>query len=201
MRMCANTWGLDIMSRERHDRFARLSKAVADKRDQSAFSELFGYFSPRVKSYFIQLGADPEQAEDLTQDVMSVLWHKAHLFDPTKSSLSTWLFRVARNRRIDVLRRDRSGLIDVHDPIFIPPEPASPDEIVEVDQRDENVRRALSLLQDKHADIIRMSFFLGLSHSQISEKCDLPLGTVKSRIRVAFQKLRETLEVDVDDPI
>lgn len=188
------------MGRELHERFARLTKAVAEDRDQIAFSELFNYFSPRVKSYFIQLGADPEQAEDLSQDVMSVLWHKAHLFDATKSSLSTWLFRVARNRRIDVLRRDKSGMIDVNDPIFIPPEPTAPDELVEVDERDENVRRALSLLQDKHAEIIRMSFFLGMSHSQISEKCELPLGTVKSRIRVAFQKLRETLETDPDDP-
>jgi RNA polymerase sigma factor (sigma-70 family) len=94
------------------------------------------------------------------------------------------------------LRRDRSALIDVNDPIFVPPEPIAPDEYVEEEQRDENVRRALALLQDKHADIIRMSFFLGLSHSQIAERSGLPLGTVKSRIRVAFQHLRETLETD-----
>lgn len=184
------------MSKNLHGRFAELTRAVAADRDQKAFAELFDYFSPRIKSYFLQLGANSEQAEDMSQDVMAVLWHKAHLFDPSKSSLSTWLFRVARNRRIDLLRRDKSAMIDVNDPIFVPPEPAAPDEIMEEDQRDENVRRALALLQDKHADIIRMSFFLGLSHSQISEQSGLPLGTVKSRIRVAFQKLRETLEED-----
>lgn len=188
------------MGRDQHDHFAKLTKAVATNRDQRAFAELFDYFSPRIKSYFIQLRATPEHAEDMSQDVMSALWHKAHLFDPSKSSLSTWLFRVARNRRIDLLRRDRSALIDINDPIFIPPEPISPDDYVEEEERDENVRRALALLQDKHADIIRMSFFLGLSHSQISERSGLPLGTVKSRIRVAFQKLRETLDNDIGPP-
>lgn len=188
------------MGRDQHGHFAKLSNAVAVNRDQKAFAELFDYFSPRIKSYFIQLGAVPEQAEDMSQDVMSALWHKAHLFDPSKSSLSTWLFRVARNRRIDLLRRDRSALIDINDPIFVPPEPISPDDYVEEEERDEHVRRALALLQDKHADIIRMSFFLGLSHSQIAEKSGLPLGTVKSRIRVAFQKLRETLEGEIGSP-
>lgn len=182
------------MVRDQHDRFAKLSAAVANNRDQTAFAELFDYFSPRIKSYFVQLGASRDQAEDMSQDVMAVLWHKAHLFDPSKSSLSTWLFRVARNRRIDLLRRDKSALIDEKDPIFVPPEPIAPDEFVEEEERDRKVRRALALLQDKHADIIRMSFFLGLSHSQISDKTGLPLGTVKSRIRIAFQNLRSTLE-------
>lgn len=184
------------MSKNLRGRFAELTRAIATDRDQKAFAELFNYFSPRIKSYFLQLGAKAEHAEDMSQDVMSVLWHKAHLFDSSKSSLSTWLFRVARNRRIDLLRRDKSAMIDVSDPIFIPPEPTPADEVIEEDQRDESVRKALALLHEKHADIIRMSFFLGLSHSQISEKSGLPLGTVKSRIRVAFQKLRESLEED-----
>lgn len=184
------------MGKNLHGRFAELTRAIAADRDQTAFAELFNYFSPRIKSYFLQLGANAEHAEDMSQDVMSVLWHKAHLFDSSKSSLSTWLFRVARNRRIDLLRRDKSALIDINDPIFIPPEPTPPDEAIEEDERDKNVRKALALLHDKHADIIRMSFFLGLSHSQISEQSGLPLGTVKSRIRVAFQKLRESLEQD-----
>lgn len=184
------------MSKNLRGRFAELTRAVATDRDQKAFAELFNYFSPRIKSYFLQLGANAEQAEDMSQDVMSVLWHKAHLFDSTKSSLSTWLFRVARNRRIDLLRRDKSALIDINDPIFIPPEITPPDEAIEEGERDENVRKALALLHGKHADIIRMSFFLGLSHSQISEQSGLPLGTVKSRIRVAFQKLRVSLEED-----
>jgi RNA polymerase sigma factor (sigma-70 family) len=97
------------MSNEMKERLVRLAEAVAERRDQAAFAELFDYFAPRIKSYLQRLGMEPGQAEELTQEVMIVLWHKAGLFDPAKSSLATWLFRIARNRRIDAFRRDQVG--------------------------------------------------------------------------------------------
>lgn len=182
------------MSNEMKERFAHLAKAVAISRDKQAFAELFDHFAPRIKSYLCQLGMQPSQAEELTQDVMIVLWHKAALFDPAKSSLSTWLFRVARNRRIDALRRDRSGLLDPDDPALQPAQPEPADELVAAEERDERVRKAMLELPDEQAVLVRQAFFLGRSHSQIAEATGLPLGTVKSRIRLAFSRLRRSLE-------
>jgi len=185
-----------LMSNEMKERLARLAAAVAERRDQTAFAELFDYFAPRIKSYLLRLGMESGQAEELTQEVMIVLWHKAALFDPVKSSLSTWLFRIARNRRIDVFRRDKSALLDADEPALQPSQPESADEIVEAEERDERVRKAMLDLPEEQAVLVRQAFFLGRSHSQIAEDTGLPLGTVKSRIRLAFSRLRRSLEED-----
>jgi len=187
------------MSNEIKERLTHLAAAVAVSRDQKAFAELFDYFAPRLKSYLQRLRMEPSQAEELTQEVMIVLWHKAALFDPAKSSLATWLFRVARNRRIDALRRDRSGLLDPNDPALQPSQPEAADDLIEAEERDERVRKAMLDLPEEQAVLVRQAFFLGLSHSQIAEDTGLPLGTVKSRIRLAFSRLRRSLEADDGD--
>lgn len=175
---------------------ARLAARVAAHRDRAAFEALFDHFAPRVNGYLQRLGMERGQAEDLAQEVMSVLWHKAHLFDPAKSSLATWLFRVARNRRIDLLRRDKSHRLDPNDPIFEPDAPEPADEAVDGARRDIRVRLALKDLPAEQIELVRLAFFIGLTHSQIAERTGLPLGTVKSRIRLAFSRLRKTLEAD-----
>ena len=185
-----------LMSSELHKNFALLAASVAESRDKKAFGELFDYFAPRVKAYLRGLNLDDSAAEDLAQEVMIVLWHKAHLFDPSKSSLGTWLFRVARNRRIDVIRREKSGLLDPDEPMLQPSGVEPADEMMDADQRDERVRLAMASLPDEQIELVRMAFFLGLSHSQISDRTGLPLGTVKSRIRLAFGRLRKILEGD-----
>lgn len=185
------------MNAELNARFARLARAVADDRDKAAFAELFDHFAPRIKSYLQRLGMENAQAEELTQEVMIVLWHKAALFDAAKSSLATWLFRVARNRRIDALRRDKSGLLDETDPALQPARPEAVDDLIGADQRDERIRHAMRQLPSEQLELIRLAFFIGLSHSQIADETGLPLGTVKSRIRLAFGRLRKAIE---DDP-
>ena len=187
------------MASEQKERFALLAAAVATRRDQTAFAELFDYFAPRLKSYLMRLNMDSGQAEEMTQEVMIVLWHKAGLFDPAKSSLATWLFRIARNRRIDAIRRDRSGLLDPDDPALHPSAPEAADDIVEAEERDERVRMAMAELPEEQADLVRQAFFYGKSHSQIAEETGLPLGTVKSRIRLAFSRLRRALEATGED--
>lgn len=190
------------MNAELNARFGRLVHAIAADRDKAAFSELFDYFAPRIKAYLQRLGMEPSQAEELTQEVMIVLWHKAGLFDASRSSLATWLFRVARNRRIDALRRDRSGTLDENDPSLHPMPVELPEEAIAAEQRDERIRRAMATLPPEQLELVRMAFFLGHSHSRIAEETGLPLGTVKSRIRLAFGRLRSVLEsdpgVDVD---
>lgn len=179
-----------------HAKFAALAVRVAEDRDKAAFSELFDYFAPRVTAYLLRLGLSKMEAEEVAQEVMIVLWHKVHLFDAKKSSMGTWLFRVARNRRIDLHRRDRSALLDPHDPIFQPSGEAPADEEMDANLRDERVRRALSVLNADQLELINQAFFMGKTHSVIADETGIPLGTVKSRIRLAFKKLREELERD-----
>lgn len=173
---------------------AALAKAVAQSRDRAAFARLFDFFAPRLQAYLIRQGADAALAEEITQDTMTTLWRKSELFDPAKSSLSTWLYRIARNRRIDLLRRDRSTLTEPDDPVFDLPDDTDIEGDMDAAQRDEAVRIAMSSLPDEQLSLVRLAFFEGLSHSEISEQTGLPLGTVKSRIRLAFTRLRRTLE-------
>jgi RNA polymerase sigma-70 factor, ECF subfamily len=178
------------------ERFALLATRVACERDRVAFCELYDYFAPRLTSYLLRLNLERGQAEELAQEVMLVLWQKAALFDATKSSLSTWLFRVARNRRIDLKRRDKSALLDPDDPVFQPEAPEAADTGMDARQRDAGVRAAMDELPDEQRELIVLAFFNGLSHSEIAKKTDLPLGTVKSRIRLAFARLRKAIDAD-----
>lgn len=175
---------------------ARLAGRVAIERDQSAFAFLFDHFAPRINAYLRRLGLEEAQAEEITQEVMVTLWHKASLFDPGKSSLSTWLFRIARNRRIDAARRDKSGALDPDDPMLQPQADPLPDAGLDAELREERVRAAMSELPPEQFETIRLAFFLGYSHSRIAEETGLPMGTVKSRIRLAFGRLRSVLETD-----
>jgi RNA polymerase sigma-70 factor (ECF subfamily) len=176
------------------DFFADLVELVARSRDRSAFARLFDHFAPRINAYLLRLGTDNGSAEELTQEVMVTLWRKAELFDRTKSSVATWLFRIARNRRIDAVRRDRLADLDPEDPALHPSAPEDADDSLSAAQREERVRIALRELPGEQVDLIKLAFFQGLSHSQIADRTGLPLGTVKSRIRLAFSRLRKHLE-------
>jgi len=173
-----------------------LAGSVAHERNRQAFEELFDFFAPRINAYLRRLGLDPAGAEEICQDVMVTLWHKAALFDPAKSSLSTWLFRIARNRRIDLARRDKGDSLDQDDPMLQPePEPL-PDAGLDSVVREDKVRAAMSQLPPEQYEVIRFAFFLGYPHSRIAEETGLPMGTVKSRIRLAFARLKTILEQD-----
>jgi RNA polymerase sigma factor (sigma-70 family) len=168
--------------------------AVAERRDREAFARLFDHFAPRLNGYLLRLGTDATTAEEITQEAMVTLWRKAALFDPTKSSATTWLYRIARNRRIDLKRRDRLDFLDTQDPVLEPADDTDLDRQVDQGQREEAVRAALKSLPEEQLFLVRLAFFDGLSHSQISERTGLPLGTVKSRIRLGFTRLRRALE-------
>lgn len=175
--------------------FPDLMRRVANGRDQAAFTVLFDFFAPRIKSYLMKLGLNDMLAEENTQEVMIILWHRASQYDPAKAALSTWLFQIARNRRIDALRRDKSSLIDLNDPMLVPEPPLQQDREYEDHERDTQVRDSMKGLPTEQSELVRMAFFLGKSHSEISADTGLPLGTVKSRIRLAFRHLRQHLEI------
>lgn len=183
-------------------RHAAWLEAVANSQDRAAFAELFNHFGPRVKAYLMRLGSDDTMAEEVAQDVMVTVWRKAALFDRTKSSAATWLFRVARNRRIDMLRRKRTINVDTETMVIEDENLPDPNETLDEDKRQARIRKALAQLPEQQLQLVELAFFTELSHSQIAEETGLPLGTVKSRIRLAFGRLRRVLEEDdqVDAP-
>jgi RNA polymerase sigma-70 factor (ECF subfamily) len=167
--------------------------SVGTHADRTAFVALFGYFAPRVKSYLLRLGASPAQAEDLAQEAMLAMWRKAALFDPSKASASTWIFAIARNLRIDVIRRERRPQFDPNDPAFVPDEEAAPDVQMVRDDDDARVRDVLAQLSPDQAQVVQLSFYADKPHSQIAQELGLPLGTVKSRLRLAMGKIRAAI--------
>lgn len=174
-------------------RLNNLVRAVAQDADKTAFRELFDHFAPRVKGYLMRLGASAAVAEDLAQDVMMTLWRKAAQFDSEKASASTWVFTIARNLRIDAIRRERRPEIDVDDPTLAPSIERSSDENLDWAKAEERLREALVRLPREQARVIELSFLADKPHSAIAQELGLPLGTVKSRIRLAMAQLRSAL--------
>ena len=170
--------------------FNSLILRIAASSDRSAFAELFQHFAPRVKSYGLRLGAAEAAAEELAQDTLLTVWRKAAQFDPARASASTWIFTIARNLRIDAIRRER--------PAPPPEDDADPQPLADAQlwgaQQDGRVRKALGALPPEQLEVIRLSFFSEAPHSAIAETLGLPLGTVKSRLRLAMIRLRTLLE-------
>ncbi len=182
------------LSEGERDRFADLMEAVAIHKDKAAYGELFAYYGPRVKAYLMRLGADNALAEELAQDVMVTVWRKADLFDRTQASVSTWLFRMARNKRIDAIRRTTKPELDPNDPLLLPSAPPAADQLITGAERDQLVRAAIVDLPEEQRQLLHQAFYDGLSHREIAEQTGTPLGTVKSRLRLAFLKLRSKLD-------
>ncbi|MFD1703859.1 sigma-70 family RNA polymerase sigma factor [Methylopila henanensis] len=175
---------------------ADLVERVARSQDREAFAELFDHYAPRLSAYLQRLGADSAVAEEVAQDAMVALWRKAGLFDRQKSSVGTWLYRIARNRRIDLMRRARGQTVDLEDAVSPIDDAPQPDAALDASEREGFVRRAMATLPPEQFNLVRLAFFEGRSHSEIAESEGLPLGTVKSRIRLAFSRLRRRLETD-----
>jgi len=178
-----------------------LLTAVGASHDREAFTLLFDHFVPRVQAQMVRLGLAPMAAEDVTQDVMETIWRKAHLYDPHKSAAVTWIFHIARNRRIDIGRRNREHCTMAEDFFDLPDPAESSDDCLDAAQREECVRAALIALPQEQIALVRLAFFEGLSHSAIARRLKLPLGTVKSRLRLAFARLRRALlDAGVTEP-
>ena len=176
------------------DRLAALVEAVARGRDRAAFAELFRHFAPRVKSYLLRQGADDGTAEEVMQEALLMVWRRAETYDRRQATVSTWLFTIARNKRIDRIRREKRPEFDPTDPLLVPEPEAPPDQAHDAGQAEDRLRAALATLPPEQAELVRTAFFQDLSHRDIATARNLPLGTVKSRIRLALEKLRKALE-------
>jgi RNA polymerase sigma-70 factor (ECF subfamily) len=166
---------------------------IARDRDAQAFRKLFELYGPRIRALMMRQGADAAAAEDIAQEALLTVWRKAHLFAAHKGSAATWIYAIARNLRIDRLRR-QPPTQDLPGEVFeIPSDDDLPDETLNRDQQRERIRKVLETLPPEQYEVVRLSYIEGLSHNEIAGALGAPLGTVKSRMRLAYEKIREAL--------
>ena len=164
-------------------------EAIASRRDREAFGVLYRRFAPRVRAYLLRRNADAATATDVTQDVMLTIWRKADSYDSSRASAASWVFTIARNRYIDRIRRQRRPEPEPEESVV--PSDRAPDREVDAARRHAEVRDAIAELPREQRDLIFMAYMEGRSQSDIASAMGLPLGTVKSRFRLAMKKLRE----------
>ena len=175
------------------DEAAACMARIVATRDREAFKTLFLTFAPKVKGYLLRHGAGSVQAEELAQETMLTVWRKAEQYDAARAPVSAWIFTIARNLRIDVLRKERSALTYA---LCAPPaeeEPASPEIESQLVEREVRLREAVQGLPADQMEVVRLSFFSDKPHGEIARDLSLPLGTVKSRLRLAVARLRKAL--------
>lgn len=171
-------------------------RALAERQDREAFGRLFAHFAPRVKRYLMQGGSPEAQAEDLAQEALAIVWRKAALFDPAQAAASTWIFTIARNLRTDALRRRRGeepGEENFDFDLLEAPQPALDDDL-HAARMGEQLRGAMAKLPPEQAQVLRLSYYDDEPHARIAAQLGIPLGTVKSRMRLAVAQLRRLLE-------
>jgi len=181
-----------VTSTKRNDNhWVACVRAVARDQDQAAFAELFRHFAPRVKAFLIKSGADDSLAEECMQDVMATLWQKAGFYDPARASVATWIFTVARNRKIDMLRRYARP--EPEDLPWGPEDEPDQADALALQEDSDKLAEAIRRLPEKQRTLIERAYFGDLTHSEIAAETGLPLGTIKSRIRLALERLRRAM--------
>ena len=163
-----------------------LLKRIAKDRDETAFSEIFDYIAPKINAYYIKHNLSSELAEELTQEVLSTIWIKAELYNSEKSKFITWSFTIARNKKIDFYRKNLKKVSndDVRD--FLYENDKSNDYEIE-----STINKITEELDQNQKKLIKMSFFEQKSHKNIAAELEIPLGTVKSRIRATLSKMQK----------
>lgn len=173
------------------DDFVDSLKRIASSEDEGAFRHVFNHFAPRVKSFLMRSGCEEAIAEEITQEAMATVWHKAALFDPSRASVSTWIFTIARNRLIDAKRKQKRPEPELllNEPDHYP----NQEDIFTLQQEATQLGKAISELPETQKEILIAAFYGDMSHMEVAEKTGLPLGTIKSRIRLALTRLRKTM--------
>ena len=175
-----------------YSELSKLMVKIRDNRDQIAFSQLFDFLAPKINSYYLQNGLIKDNAEELTQEVMSTIWSKSELYDATKASISTWVFAIARNKKVDYFRKNTTKSLNEEDVREFLYEENNKYSVHESEIKDQ-VSRINKELNKEQRKIIKMNFFENKSHKKIAEELEIPLGTVKSRIRHILTKMQRLL--------
>ena len=168
-------------------------RAIAERADRRAFVTLFMQFAPKVKAQLMRMGMPASRADELAQEAMLTVWRKAASYDAQAGSPAAWIFTIARNLRIDAVRRERNPAAAA-DPLADMPPPATADALFDTAQRSQRLRAAIASLPDEQAEVLRLSFYEDRPHAEIERALGIPLGTVKSRLRLAMGRLRAMLK-------
>jgi RNA polymerase sigma-70 factor, ECF subfamily len=170
-----------------------LAQVKAGRCEQS-FNRLYEYYSPRLRGFLRQKGVPDRISQEITQEVMASVWEKAHQFDPRCANASTWIFTIARNRYVDLVRKERRSDVDLNDPLLAGDAPAPADAELTREDEQRSLKDALAELPEAQAKIVSMIYIDGMKQTDVAERLDIPLNTVKSRLRLALQKLRSAME-------
>jgi len=171
------------------------SQLLADfsvSRDRTAYVRLFQHFAPKIKAYIMRLGLVESTADELMQETMLAVWNKAHLYNRSKAAASTWIFTLARNQSIDWMRRQKYPEYELEEWHLGEDDSDAGEQSVLSDR----MEKAIKTLPEAQAQVIYMSFFEGRSHQEIADRIGIPLGSVKSRIRLASEKLKLVWRAD-----
>ena len=167
-----------------------LIRRISENRDELAFSEIFNFIAPKINAYYLKNNLNSEQAEELTQEVLSTIWLKAELFNPEKSKFTTWSFTIARNKKIDFYRKSIKNDVNEDDIRGILYEKNKSDDF----ETESVINKIIEELDQNQRKLIKMSFFEQKSHKNIAAELEIPLGTVKSRIRSTLNKMQKYIQ-------
>jgi RNA polymerase sigma-70 factor (ECF subfamily) len=168
-------------------------EAIAERKSRDAFTHLFNHMAPRIKAYCLKRGASPAEAEETAQETMIQVWRRAGQYDPARAAATTWIFTIARNKRIDLFRKEQHPEVTADDLVQSMSDPVDAEGRIEQAQTGETLAQKIRDLSPDQAEVIHKAFFEDKTHQVISEELDVPLGTVKSRIRLALTKLRSSM--------
>tara|TARA_Y100000589_G_scaffold330020_1_gene378390 strand:- start:988 stop:1611 length:624 start_codon:yes stop_codon:yes gene_type:complete len=186
----------DTISVNTDDELTLSVELIGKNQDKLAFNNIFRYFAPRLKSFLIKAGSTDSQAEEVIQEVMIAVWTKSSTYDSSKSSVSTWIYTIARNKRIDKIRKEKRHYLSESDEgLEIPVDSTQEKEIFSA-QISNSLNNYMSNLPEEQSKLLKLSYFYNKTHADISEELKIPLGTVKSRIRLALTKMRHLVEVN-----
>ena len=186
----------DSFSANTNDDLALCVELIGKNQDKLAFNSIFKYFAPRLISFLVKAGSTDTQAEEVIQEVMIAVWTKSSTYDSNKSSVSTWIYTIARNKRIDKIRKEKRHYLSESDEGLEIPVDSTQEKEIFTAQVSNSLKKYMSNLPEEQSKLLKLSYFYNKTHADISAELKIPLGTVKSRIRLALTKMRHLVEVN-----
>ena len=183
-------------NKKKKNQYIEALSKIASKKDVASFKIIFDYFGPRLKSFLMSSGSNESIAEEIIQETMTIVWTKADYYNPKLASPSTWIYTIARNKKIDILRKSNKAILVDIEVASLPPIESKLEDDIELDQKFDIINKYLDDLPKDQLELLKLNFIEEKSHGEIAKITNIPLGTVKSRIRLAMEKIRTRIKND-----